>query len=80
MNPLSWNTSVFEGTAEMQETSEERESRMRDLAQKLMFTVETTNGRFKPAAPLFQLRGKFWPLQLRLRPLGDYEIEMISSS
>jgi hypothetical protein len=30
----------------MQETPEERESRMRDLAQKLMFTVEKTNGRY----------------------------------
>jgi hypothetical protein len=30
----------------MQETPEERESRMRDLAQKLMFKVEKTNGRF----------------------------------
>jgi hypothetical protein len=42
MNPLS----VFEGAAEMQETPEERESRMRHLAQKLMFTVEKTNGRY----------------------------------
>jgi hypothetical protein len=30
----------------MQETPEERESRMRDLAQKLMFKVEKTGGRF----------------------------------
>jgi hypothetical protein len=42
MNPLS----VFEGAAEMQETPEERETRLRDLAQKLMFTVEKTNERY----------------------------------
>jgi hypothetical protein len=36
----------FRGTSEMQETTEERENRLRDLAQKLMFTVEMTNGRY----------------------------------
>ena len=30
----------------MQETSEEREIRMRDLAQRLLFKVEKTDGRF----------------------------------
>jgi hypothetical protein len=30
----------------MQETPEERESRMRDLAQQLLFTVEEADGRF----------------------------------
>ena len=30
----------------MQETSEEREFRMRDLAQRLLFKVEKTDGRF----------------------------------
>jgi hypothetical protein len=30
----------------MQETPEERENRMRDLAQKLMFKVEESHGRF----------------------------------
>jgi hypothetical protein len=36
----------FRGAAEMRETPEEREGRLRDLAQNLMFTVEKTNGRF----------------------------------
>jgi hypothetical protein len=32
--------------SERTQTPEERETRMRDLAQKLMFKVEQTNGRF----------------------------------
>jgi hypothetical protein len=36
----------FRGTAKMRETPEEREARMRDLAQRLLFKVEMTNGRY----------------------------------
>jgi len=46
MTSLSFSASVFVGAAEMQETTEKRESQMRDLAQQLLFTVEESHGRF----------------------------------